>query len=245
MAAQTAVSDVAGTASDLDRLIAHAEALIAEAVRLHSPVTLACSFGAEDMVLVDLIARRVLPVSVFTLDTGRLHQETYDLMQSVRLRYRDVAIETFFPNAASVEAYVREHGINGFYDAVTLRERCCAVRKLEPLKRALTGKKSWITGLRREQSVTRRAVAPIEWDAANGLQKVSPLAEWSNEDVWGYLRRFDVLINALHRQGYPSIGCAPCTRAVEPHEDPRAGRWWWENAATRECGLHPRGKAGP
>jgi phosphoadenosine phosphosulfate reductase len=238
MAAETAVA-----APDLDRLIADAEALIAETVRTHNPTTLACSFGAEDMVLLDLVARRKYPVAVFTLDTGRLPQETYDLMQTVRAHYPGVAVEVFFPNAASVEAYVRDHGINGFYDAVALRERCCAVRKLEPLKRALAGKKSWITGLRREQSVTRRAVAPIEWDAANGLHKVSPLAEWSNDDVWSYLRRFDVPINALHRQGYPSIGCAPCTRAVEPHEDPRAGRWWWENADTRECGLHPRQKA--
>ena len=240
---ESAVPD-AQTAPALDRLEADAEALIAEALRLHSPATLACSFGAEDMVLLDLVARRSLPVSVFTLDTGRLHQETYDLMQSMRSRYPGVVVETFFPNAASVEAYVRDHGINGFYDSVGLRERCCAVRKLEPLKRALAGKKSWITGLRREQSVTRRAVAPIEWDAANGLHKVSPLAEWTNDDVWRYLRRFDVPTNALHRQGYPSIGCAPCTRAVEPHEDPRAGRWWWENADTRECGLHPRQKSG-
>jgi phosphoadenosine phosphosulfate reductase len=244
MVSKTAVSDVAPVVADLDRLIFEAEALVVEAVRLHSPATLACSFGAEDMVLLDLIARRALPVAIFTLDTGRLHQETYDLMQSVRSRYSGVAVETFYPNAQSVEAYVRDHGVNGFYDAVALRERCCAVRKIEPLKRALAGKKSWIVGLRREQSVMRRAVAPIERDAANGLHKVSPLVDWSNNDVWGYLRRFDVPTNALHRRGYPSIGCAPCTRVVEPGEDPRAGRWWWENADTRECGLHPRRKAG-
>lgn len=242
MAAETPVSDVAEVAPDLDRLIAEAEALIAEAARVRGPAALACSFGAEDMVLLDLVARGKFPVAVFTLDTGRLPQETYDLMQTVRVRYPDITIETYFPNAASVEAYVRDHGVNGFYDSVALREACCAMRKLEPLKRALAGKKSWITGLRRGQSVTRRAIAPIEWDAANGLHKASPLAEWSNDDVWRYLRRFDVPINALHRRGFPSIGCAPCTRAVEPHEDPRAGRWWWENADTRECGLHPRAK---
>jgi phosphoadenosine phosphosulfate reductase len=244
MATESAVSEAAEAVSDIDRLIADAESLIGEAVHLHGPATLACSFGAEDMVLFDLIARRRLPVAVFTLDTGRLHQETYDLMQGVRSRYPGIAVETFSPDARSVEAYVRDHGVNGFYDSVALRERCCAVRKIEPLKRALAGKRSWITGLRREQSMTRRAVAPIEWDAANGLHKVSPLSDWSNGDVWSYLRRFDVPTNALHRQGYPSIGCAPCTRAVEPQEDPRAGRWWWENADTRECGLHPRRKAG-
>jgi phosphoadenosine phosphosulfate reductase len=234
----------AAVTADLDSLVATAEALIDRAAREHAPATLACSFGAEDMVLLDMVARRGFPVAVFTLDTGRLHQETYDLMQSARSHFRGIAIETYFPDAASVEAYVRDHGINGFYDSVQLRERCCAVRKLEPLKRALAGKKSWIAGLRREQSVTRRAIAPIDWDQANGLHKVSPLAEWSNDDVWAYVRRFDVPTNALHRSGYPSIGCAPCTRAVEPHEDPRAGRWWWENADTRECGLHPRQKPG-
>jgi len=235
---------VAATA-DLERLVAVAERLIEDAVGTHSPATLATSFGVEDMVLLDLVARRALPVSVFTLDTGRLPQETYDLMQTVRSRYPRVTIETYFPDAAAVEGYVRAHGANGFYDSIALRERCCAVRKIEPLKRALSGKKSWITGLRREQSVTRRAIAPIEWDEANGLHKVSPLAEWTGDDVWAYVKRFDVPTNALHRQGYPSIGCAPCTRAVEPHEDPRAGRWWWENAATRECGLHPKARLAP
>lgn len=229
-------------AADIDALVAAAGRLIEDALRAHSPAALATSFGAEDMVLLDLVARRRFPVAVFTLDTGRLPQETYDLMQTVRGRYPEVAVETYFPNAASVEAYVREHGINGFYDSVALRERCCAIRKIEPLKRALEGKKSWIVGLRREQSATRRAVAPIVWDEGNGLYKVSPLAEWTNDDVWAYVKRFDVPTNALHRRGFPSIGCAPCTRAIEPREDPRAGRWWWENAATRECGLHPRKK---
>jgi phosphoadenosine phosphosulfate reductase len=226
----------------LERLTAEAEAAIADAATGYGPATLACSFGVEDMVLLDMVARRGFPVSVFTLDTGRLHQETYDLMQTIRSRYPGIPVETFFPEAASVEAYVRAYGINGFYDSVALRERCCAMRKIEPLRRALSGKKSWITGLRRQQSVTRRTIAPIEWDAANGLYKASPLAEWSIDDVWSYIRRFDVPTNALHRKGYPSIGCAPCTRAVEAHEDPRAGRWWWENADTRECGLHPRQK---
>jgi phosphoadenosine phosphosulfate reductase len=235
MAAEPAVA-----ATALDRLVAEAEALIDQAARAHGPAAFACSFGAEDMVLLDIVVRTRSPVAVFTLDTGRLPQETYDLMQTARAMYRGLMIETYFPKAESVEAYVRENGVNGFYDSVALRERCCAVRKIEPLKRALAGKKSWITGLRREQSATRNAIAPIEWDAANGLEKVSPLAEWSSDDVWAYVKRFDVPTNALHRKGYPSIGCAPCTRAVEPHEDPRAGRWWWENAASRECGLHPR-----
>jgi phosphoadenosine phosphosulfate reductase len=238
------MAEAAVAVADLDRLVADAEALIEKAARELAPAALACSFGAEDMVLVDIVARRKLPVAVFTLDTGRLPQETYDLMQTARSYYRGLTIEAYFPNAASVEAYVRENGVNGFYDSVAARERCCAVRKLEPLRRALSAKKSWIVGLRREQSVTRRAVAPIEFDVANGLEKVSPLAEWSNEDVWAYVRRFDVPTNALHRKGFPSIGCAPCTRAVESHEDPRAGRWWWENADTRECGLHPRHKTG-
>jgi phosphoadenosine phosphosulfate reductase len=143
-----------------------------------------------------------------------------------------------------VEAFVAAHGVNAFYDSIELRKRCCEIRKLVPLRRALKGKRLWITGLRREQSVTRAEVAVLAHDDANGLMKLNPLADWSEEDVWAYVENFDVPTNLLHRRGYPSIGCAPCTRAVQPGEDPRAGRWWWEQAASRECGLHmdPQGR---
>jgi phosphoadenosine phosphosulfate reductase len=200
---------------------------------------LASSLGFEDMVLLDLIARERLKIGVFTLDTGRLPQETHDLLQLARARYR-VPIAVFAPESADVEAYVAAHGPNGFYDSVALRQECCALRKVKPLKRALAGKCAWITGLRRAQSAGRQAIAFQEWDAENKLQKFNPLADWSDDDVQSYLRAHDVPVNALHAKGYPSLGCAPCTRAIAPGEDARAGRWWWENPEFNECGLHPR-----
>jgi phosphoadenosine phosphosulfate reductase len=208
-----------------------------DAVVTHSPAAFACSFGAEDMVVLDLLHRLRLPVEVFTLDTGRLHQETYDLIDRARQTY-PLPIRVMSPDPAELEAFVVEHGVNAFYTSVELRKRCCGIRKLGPLRRALEGKALWITGLRREQSVTRTAVAVLEHDRANGLMKLNPLADWTDADVWRYVRHHDVPTNALHEQGYPSIGCAPCTRTVQPGEDPRAGRWWWEQPASRECGLH-------
>ncbi len=205
----------------------------------HPRIGFASSFGAEDVVVIDMLVRRQPSARVFTLDTGRLPEETYRLIDAVRERY-GLAVEVYAPRADAVEALVREHGVNLFYRSVELRKRCCGVRKVEPLTRALAGLTAWITGLRREQAVTRTAVRKVEVDADHGgIVKVNPLADWTWEQVWDYIRTHGLPYNALHDQGYPSIGCAPCTRAVAPGEDLRAGRWWWERPDTKECGLHP------
>jgi phosphoadenosine phosphosulfate reductase len=218
---------------------AEAAALLRRVADRHPLVALASSFGAEDMVLTDLIARHALPISIFMLDTGRLPDETYALIDRVREHYA-LPIEVFYPDARTLEAYVRVNGVNSFYRSVELRQRCCAIRKTEPLARALAGRGAWITGLRRAQSVTRRDLSIEEFDAVHGLPKYNPLAAWTDEDVWSYLHANAVPTNALHARGYPSIGCAPCTRAIEPGEDVRAGRWWWEQPEYKECGLHRR-----
>jgi phosphoadenosine phosphosulfate reductase len=223
----------------LDDRIEAVGPLLAEIASAYSPAVLASSFGAEDMVLIDLIARNALPIGVFTLDTGRLPEQTLALVDRVRDRYV-LPVDVYSPDAARVEPFVRTHGVNAFYQGVELRKACCAIRKTEPLARALTGRKAWITGLRREQSVTRSDVPYREFDTVHGLAKFNPLVDWTEEDVWAYIRARDVPYNALHDQGYRSIGCAPCTRAVEPGEDVRAGRWWWENPEHKECGLHRR-----
>ncbi len=202
-----------------------------------APVVFANSFGAEDMVLTDLIARHYSEIAMFTLDTGRLPQETYDLMQKVRQHY-GVSVQVYFPDTASVENYVAQHGPNGFYESVALRKSCCYLRKVEPLKRALLGKQAWITGMRREQAVTRDGLEIASFDSTHGLHKFNPLCDWTNQDVWDYIRHHEVPYNALHDRFYPSIGCAPCTRAITPGEDIRSGRWWWENPDLKECGLH-------
>ena len=221
------------------RLSANASALLTRIAARHAPAVLASSFGAEDMVLIDLIARHQLPIRIFTLDTGRLPDETHALIDRTRRHY-GLPVDIYAPDTRLLQAYVREHGVNAFYDNVELRQRCCAVRKIEPLARALVAKGAWIAGLRRAQSPTRRAIAVEEFDAAHGLPKFNPLVDWSDDDVWDYLRTHDVPYNALHDRGYPSIGCAPCTRAVAPGEDIRAGRWWWEHPGHKECGLHHR-----
>ena len=213
--------------------------VLASAARDHAPVAFASSFGAEDMVVLDLIARAALPIRVFTLDTGRLPQETHDLIDRARARYR-IPIELYVPRSDRVQAFVREHGTNAFYESIELRQQCCTLRKSEPLARALAGAGAWITGLRRAQSVTRQDVGVYGFDEVHGLLKINPLADWSEDDVWTYLREHRVPWNALHDRGYPSIGCAPCTRAVQPGEDIRAGRWWWERPDQKECGLHRR-----
>jgi phosphoadenosine phosphosulfate reductase len=223
--------------STLDNKVAQTVAVLAEAVRDFSPVTFANSLGAEDMVLTDLIARHQPDIEIFSLDTGRLPQETYDLMQEVRTRY-SVPLHVYFPDAAKVEAYVEQHGVNGFYDSIENRKGCCYVRKVEPLRRALAGKNAWLTGMRREQAVTRGSLEMSSFDVDNRLQKFNPLLEWSNAEVWEYIKANDVPYNALHDQFYPSIGCAPCTRAISLGEDIRAGRWWWEDPQNKECGLH-------
>jgi phosphoadenosine phosphosulfate reductase len=190
------------------------------------------------MLFFDLISRDVLAIGTFTLDTGRLPRETHALIAEVRRRY-GVAIDVYSPWPGSVDAYVEQHGLDGFYDGVEARLACCGVRKVEPLRRALAGKRGWITGLRREQVETRASIAEAVLDPAHGLWKFSPLADWTEDDVWTYLRTNAVPYNALHDRGYPSIGCEPCTRAVSKGEHPRAGRWWWEREGVRkECGLH-------
>lgn len=201
-------------------------------------VAIASSFGLEDVALIDMAASIRPDVRVFTLDTGRLNQETYDVMDRIRNRY-DLALEVMFPDAGEVEAMVREHGINLFYDSVQNRKACCHVRKVAPLRRALSTVDAWITGMRRDQNVTRTAIAKVEVDEGNGgILKLNPLADWSTDQVESYVSEARVPRNALHAAGYPSIGCEPCTRAIQPGEDPRAGRWWWENPETKECGLH-------
>lgn len=206
--------------------------------RFGDKAALASSFGVEDMVLIDLARRHAPSLRIFTLDTGRLPPETYELIEVVRNRY-GAKVETFFPDRARVEALESTQGYFSFRRSLEARKECCAIRKVEPLRRALTGREAWVTGLRREQSVTRTAVEVAELDTVHGLIKLNPLAAWSSRDVWAYIQANAVPYNSLHDRGYPSIGCAPCTRAVKPYEDERAGRWWWESREHSECGLHP------
>ena len=197
----------------------------------------ASSLGAEDMVLTDAIFNLGLPIAVFTLDTGRLPRETLELLERLRGRYSRT-VEVFRPEADAVQSYVSAHGVNAFYESIELRKSCCQIRKVEPLSRALAGRDAWVTGLRRSQSTTRTDLPLREFDAAHGMMKFNPLAEWSVGEVWAYLRDRDVPYNNLHDRGYPSIGCEPCTRAIRPGEDVRAGRWWWESRDSKECGIH-------
>lgn len=202
-----------------------------------SPAVFASSLAAEDMVLTDLILSTGLPINIFSLDTGRLHAETLSMLDRIRERY-GYEVQVFCPEPTDVEAYVAHHGQNAFYESVDLRKECCRIRKVEPLKRALKDKAAWITGQRRAQSTTRAELPVRENDTAHGMLKFNPLADWSEEDVWHYIRSKDVPYNPLHDKGYPSIGCEPCTRAIQPGEDVRAGRWWWESPEHKECGLH-------
>ena len=223
--------------SGFDERLATTRTLLAHIAHDFSPAVFASSLAAEDMVLTDLILQAKLPIRVFTLETGRLHKETLAVLDAVRQRY-DVDIEQFKPDTAAVETFVSTHGLNAFYESIELRKACCNIRKVEPLNRALAGNKAWITGQRRAQSSTRNDLAVQEDDTAHGMQKFNPLADWSEDDVWHYIRSHEVPYNALHDRGYPSIGCEPCTRAIQPGEDIRAGRWWWEQPDQKECGLH-------
>lgn len=223
--------------SDLHHRVEETQAILARIARDFSPAVFASSLAAEDMVLTDLILSAKLPIGIFSLETGRLHAETLDMLERVREAY-GYEIALFKPQPDAVEAYVERNGLNAFYDSVEMRKECCRVRKVEPLGRALAGKRAWITGQRRAQSTTRAELAVQEDDAAHGMQKFNPLADWSEEDIWEYLRSRQVPYNALHDRGFPSIGCEPCTRAIQPGEDVRAGRWWWENPESKECGLH-------
>ena len=207
-----------------------------------SKLALASSFGAEDVALIDILVKLDPKVRIFTLDTGRLNEETYEVMDAIRRKY-GVSIESYFPRAEAVEKLERQKGFYSFRESVANRLECCGVRKVEPLKRALKGASAWVTGLRREQSITRTSVRKIETDEAHpGLYKINPLADWSEGDVWNYIKKNAVPTNRLYDAGYRSIGCAPCTRAVKAGEDVRAGRWWWENPEHKECGIHLKPK---
>src|SRR5471032_894187 len=223
--------------SDLSTLIAATQQTLTRIAAEFSPAVFASSLAAEDMVLTDMILKAKLPIGIFSLETGRLHQETLAVLDKVKTRYEH-DITLYRPQPEAVAAYVEQHRLNAFYNSVEMRRECCRIRKVEPLGRALAGNKAWVTGQRRAQSTTRAELHVQEDDPAHGMTKFNPLADWSEQDVWNYLRDNNVPYNALHDQGYPSIGCAPCTRAIEPGEDVRAGRWWWENPDSKECGLH-------
>ncbi|MGH9145211.1 MAG: phosphoadenylyl-sulfate reductase [Vicinamibacterales bacterium] len=237
-------TDKVAVREEIGRLLPRLEAMTAEEIvrwaleRYGQRLALASSFGAEDVVVIDMMMAVDRRARVVTLDTGRLPQETYSVIDAVRERY-GLHTEVFFPKADDVQQMVSEKGLNLFYHSIENRKLCCAVRKLEPLGRALSGLEAWMTGLRRVQNVTRTIVGKVEWDEGHQLVKVNPLADWSWDEVWKYIRTHNVPYNALHDRGFPSIGCAPCTRAIQPGEDLRAGRWWWEHPTeTKECGLH-------
>ena len=223
--------------SHFDERLSDTQRILANIAENHSPAVFASSLAAEDMVLTDLILRSKLPIGIFTLDTGRLHNETLQMIDRIRDTYQ-AEIAVFRPDPNAVAAFIDQFGLNGFYDGIEQRKECCRIRKVEPLKRALKGNKAWLTGQRRAQAATRSQLAVQEFDAAHGIAKFNPLADWSEEEVWHYLRMNKVPYNPLHDRGYPSIGCEPCTRAIQPGEDIRAGRWWWESPDTKECGLH-------
>ena len=213
------------------------EQLLERVARENAPAALASSLSAEDMVITDAILRRKLDIGIFTLDTGRLHADTLNVLSAIRERY-GYEVQVFRPDPAAVSDYIESFGRDAFYESVELRKRCCHIRKVEPLERALAGKEAWITGQRREQTATRVGLQVEDYDAARGIVKLNPLADWTETEVWDYIRERDVPYNVLHDQGYRSIGCAPCTRPTTAGEDVRAGRWWWELREARECGLH-------
>lgn len=223
--------------SDYTALVEETQATLKRIAGEFTPAVFASSLAAEDMVLTDMILRAKLPIHIFTLETGRLHKETLGMVDRIKETY-GYEVQLYKPEAAAVDAYVQQNGLNAFYDSVEMRKECCRIRKVEPLNRALAGNKAWMTGQRRGQSTTRAELAVQEDDPAHGMTKFNPLADWSEEDVWNYIRNNQVPYNPLHDKGYPSIGCEPCTRAVQPGEDVRAGRWWWENPESKECGLH-------
>ena len=223
----------------LERKAAAVHAQLAAALARHGRLVYSNSLGAEAMVLTDIIATQLPEIDMFSIDTGRLYEETHELLEKLQRRYRR-AIRVVYPDAAALERLVARQGVNGFYHSLDARLECCRIRKVEPFKRAIVGYDGWITGLRREQSAARAATEAVEWDAEHGLYKVSPLLEWTEAEVWQYIRARRLPYNPLHDRQFPSIGCAPCTRAIQPGESRRAGRWWWEQPETRECGLHPR-----
>ena len=213
------------------------DALTALATNFPGQITFSTSFGWEDQVISDMIFANDIDIEVFTLDTGRLFPETYSVWSRMLERYQK-NIKTYYPDRAKLEDLLSQKGPNSFYESVDNRKECCGIRKVEPLNRALQGKQIWITGIRADQSVNREQMNWIEWDEAHQLVKVHPLFFWTLEEVKDHIRQNNVPYNSLHDRGFPSIGCAPCTRAVQPGEDFRAGRWWWEDQSKKECGLH-------
>lgn len=209
--------------------------------RFHPKVALACSFSPEDIVVAHMMAGLRPDARIFALDTGRLHEETYECAEQVRRRM-GISIQWYFPDRAAVERLEREKGLYSFRESVESRRECCHIRKVEPLARALAGLDAWLTGMRKAQSVTRTALATVERDSAHGgIVKLNPLAEWTEQEVWDYIETHSLPWNRLHERGFVSIGCAPCTRAIRAGQDPRSGRWWWERADQKECGLHIHG----
>ena len=198
---------------------------------------LSSSFGLEDQILTHMMLSLDKKARIFTLDTGRLHPQTYDVMDATNLKY-EIKVDVYFPNNTKIEELYKKQGVNGFYESIQNRKTCCFVRKIEPLKRALNELDVWITGLRISQSVTRENLNIVEYDEVNKVIKVNPLLNWSEEEVWEFVKKNKIPYNSLHDEGYPSIGCAPCTRAIEIGAGVRSGRWWWENPEHKECGLH-------
>ncbi len=204
-------------------------------------IKFASSMGLEDQVITHILAAHKIPVEIFTLDTGRMFYETYELIDKTQARYK-MQLKIYFPDAGEVEEMVNSKGINLFYQSIENRKQCCGIRKIKPLKRALKGMDAWITGLRKEQSPTRKNMQIIEWDESNSLIKVNPLLYWTEKQTRDFITEHKIPYNTLHDKGFPSIGCQPCTRAVVQGEDIRSGRWWWENPETKECGLHTKEK---
>jgi phosphoadenosine phosphosulfate reductase len=213
--------------------------LLQSAVLDYGRVVYATSLGAESLVLTDLIFQHAPQVDIFTVDTGRLPEATLELLERIERHYGR-RIRVVYPESQTIQNYVADHGVNGFYRGLAERQSCCNIRKLEPFRRAIAGYGAWVTGVRQEQSAARALTEASEFDARFGMQKLSPLLLWTSDEVWTYIRARRLPYNPMHDVGYPSIGCAPCTRAIEPGQDPRAGRWWWESPESRECGLQPR-----
>ena len=222
---------------ELAAKVSRTTALLKRAAAEHPPLTLATSLLAEDMALTDIVLTEKLPISIFTLETGRLFSEAIEMIEKVKAHY-GYDIEIYRPAAAAVDAYVRDKGLNAFYESLALRKECCGIRKVEPLNRALKGKAGWVTGQRREQGSTRVDLPEEQFDEAHKMMKFNPIADWTWAEVLEYTEARGVPVNPLHARGYVSIGCEPCTRAIKPGEDPRAGRWWWEQSDSKECGLH-------
>jgi phosphoadenosine phosphosulfate reductase len=226
-------------ALELESRAAAVRELLATAVRAHGRVVYANSLGAEAVLLTDIICTGVPEIDIVTIDTGRLHEETHALLEKLQRRYGN-RIRVIYPQGSALTDLVSRQGTNGFLRSTQARAACCNVRKVLPFRQFVAGYGAWVTGVRREQSRVRAQSVPVEWDSQHGLYKVSPLLDWTEEQVWGYIRTRKLPYNVLHDRQFPSIGCAPCTRAVQPGEANRAGRWWWENPESRECGLHPR-----